>query len=260
MKSVKILKFALLMNILLFLLFGMNSCSKKKAWVAKIENEPITVEDFNVRFEYYLKSKYFQQPDLLPRARNSMEERKSALKDMINERVILIEAKKLKIDNKQEVKDMVKLYTQQIILNAYIEQHLAGSIKVNEKDIDEYYNKYRAKFKDMDPDKAKFLINRELSMQQYEIKLKDILDKLRDKYVILENENAIRPIISETSPIMGETNIKRGQGVMKEGIQGGIGGGTVPQSQIPPKQEVKPEQPKPETKQEVKPALKPEAK
>lgn len=245
-KLVKILRF-LLLNIMLFLLIGIYSCSKKKVWVAKIEKEMVTIDDFNVRFEYYLKSKYFQQPELIPIARNSMEERKSALKDMINERVILIEAKKLKFDKKQEIKDLIKLYTQQIVLNAYIEQKLAGSIKVADKDIDEYYNKNRAKFRDMDPDRVRFLINRELSMQLYEVKLREILEKLRDKYVIEENENAIRPIVGNMAPMMNETNIKPGQ-KDKNGAQ------IIPQAQIPQTGAVVPKQetPQPASKPEVK--------
>ena len=175
-----------------------------KTWVAKIEGEVITLDDFNVRFEYYLKSKYMQQPDMIPRARNSMEERKLAMRDMINERLILQEARKLKVHEKDEVKDMIRLYQQQIVLNSYIEQNLAGDIKVAEADIDAYYGKNRKKFRGMDPDKVRFLIRRELSMKQYEIKLKEILDTLKNKYRIKENESAIRPI-------MGELNIPQPQ-------------------------------------------------
>ena len=61
------------------------SDNEKGSWVAKIEGEPISLKDFNVRFEYYLKSKYFKQPDMIQEARNSMEERNTALKDIIQE-------------------------------------------------------------------------------------------------------------------------------------------------------------------------------
>ena len=185
----------------------MNNCNKKSNYVAMIEDEPITLEEYNVRLEYYLKSKYIERPDLIHKARNNMEERKAALRDIINERIILKEAKKLKVHEKQEVKDMMKLYTQQIILNNYLEELLAGEIKVSEEDIDEFYSKNRGKFIGMDPDKIRFLINRELSLRQYEIKLKEILDKLKQKYRIEENESAIRPIVSETNILQGQEDM-----------------------------------------------------
>ncbi len=228
----KLLRFVLLITMLIVLFIGMNSCSDEKSWVAKIDGKTITIEDFNVRFEYYLKSKYFQQPDMIPMARNNMEERKTALRDMIHERLILEEAKKIKIHEKDEIKDMIKLYTQQIILNAYIEQNLAGSINVDEKAIDEYHKKFRNKFRHIsDPDQVKRLIERELKMQQYEVKLKEIIDKLKNKYRIVENENVIRPIIG--------TNVLQGQGDEGAGMP-------VPATPKIPGVKVKPPEPKKE--------------
>ena len=230
----KLLRPVLLITILIVLFIGMNSCSDEKSWVAKIDGKTITIEDFNVRFEYYLKSKYFQQPDRIPIARNSMEERKTALRDMIHERLILEEAKKIKIHEKDEIKDMIKLYTQQIILNAYIEQNLAGSINVDEKAIDEYYKANRNKFRHIsDPEQVKRLIKRELSMRQYEEKLKEIIDKLKNKYRIVENENLIRPIVG--------TNVLQGRGDEDTGA-----GAPVPATPKRPKVKVKPLEPKKE--------------
>ncbi len=206
----KIWRSLLAMSMLFFLLIGMVNCSKKKGWVAKIEGDTITLDDFNVRFEYYLKSKYVQQPELIPRARNSMEERKAALKDMINEKLILKEAKKMKTHEKEEVKDLIKLYTQQIILNAYIEENLAGDIQVAEEEIDAHYDENKAEFRNMDPDFARRRIKTLLMMKKYDAKIMEILDSLKNKYRIEENESAIRPIISETNILPEQSGLDSG--------------------------------------------------
>lgn len=235
----RIWKSLLAMSALFFFLIGMVNCSKKKAWVAKIEGETITIDDFNVRFEYYLKSKYTQQPELIPRARNSMEERKAALKDMINEKLILKEAKKMKIHEKDEVKDLIKLYTHQIVLNAYIEQHLAGDIKVGEEEVSAYYNENKAEFRNVDPDFAQRKIRYILMMKKYDMKIMEILDSLKNKYRIEENESAIRPIISETNILQEQGDI--GKGLPMPQIPGAA-------IKIPVKKEPAKEEPKKEEK------------
>jgi len=181
---------------ILFTAFVLSYCGKKKVWVAKINGKKITLDDFNVRFEYYLKSKYIQNPEMIPKARADMEERKACLKDMINEELVLQEAKKLKIDQKEEVKNLIKLYTKQIILNAYIEEFIGEDIKVTEEEINKYYNENKSEFKGVDPEFAKRKIQYQLTLLKYDKKISEILEKLRNKYVIEENENAIRPIMS----------------------------------------------------------------
>lgn len=225
-------------------IFGVSSCSSKKDWVAKIEGEKITVEDFNIRFEYYLKSKYMQiqRPDLIPMARNSMEERKAALKDMINERLILKEARKMKLHKREEVKNLLKLYTQQIILNAYIEEYLAGDIKVGEAEINEFYNKNRSDFRGMDPEMAQRRIRYQLMMQKYDKKIAEVLNGLKNKYRIDENEEAIRPIVSETN-VMGGGAMPGGGMTMPKMPQA-----TIKKEKAPEKPAPKAEEPKKEEK------------
>jgi len=195
--------FIIFAAVILFSLY----CGKKKIWVAKIDGEPISLDEFNVRFEYYLKSKYIQNPEYIPKARTDMEERRACLKDMINEKLILAEAKKLKLHKREDVKNLIKLYTQQIIINAYIEEYLSDDIKVNEKEISEYYEKNKAEFRGVDPELAKRKIQYQLTLQKYDRKISEILEKLRGKYRIEENENAIRPIMAGNIGTSQEENL-----------------------------------------------------
>lgn len=174
-------------------------CGKKKSHVAVVNGAPVSVEEFNLRFEYYLRSKYYQQPELIPQARNSMEERKTVLKDMVNEKLILLEAKKMKIDKRDDVQNLIKLYTQQIILNAYIEQNLASEIQVGDEEVKDFYNKNREKFRTVDPEYAIRSIKYQLMMQKYDKKITEVLDKLKGYYRVDYNESAIRPIYNETN-------------------------------------------------------------
>jgi hypothetical protein len=192
----------------------MASCGKKTQNVAVVAGQPVTLEEFNLRFDYYLRSKYYQQPELIPQARNSMEERKAVLKDMINEKLILMEAKKMKLDQREDVKNLLKLYTQQIVLNAYIEQFMANDIQVSDEEVKDFYGKNREKFKMVDPDNAARSIKYQLMMQRYEKKITEILDKLKGFYRVEYNESAIRPIYNET-------NVSRNLKNMMPGMPGG---------------------------------------
>lgn len=194
----KKLHYLAILVILLSLTMGIN-CGKKSQIVAEVEGDKITLDEFNLRFEYYLKSKYYQQPEIIPQARNSMEERKLVLRDMINEKIILKEAQKLKLDKRDDVKNLIKLYTQQIVLNAYIEQYLANDINVTDVEITDFYNKNRDKFRNVDPEYAKRSIRYQLMMQKYDVKITEVLDKLKNLYRINENEAAIRPLYSDTN-------------------------------------------------------------
>lgn len=189
----------LMMIIILFSITLFISCSNSNNWVAKVDGDKITVSDFNVRFDYYLKSKYFQNPELIPQARNNMDERKAALKDMVNEKLILLEAKKLKIDKSPDVQNLIKLYTQQIILNNYIEKYLASDLNVSDEEMMAFYNQHKADFRNVDPDLAKRKIKYQLMMVKYDKKISEVIDKLKDKYRIEESENGIRPIYNESS-------------------------------------------------------------
>jgi len=197
-------------SLILLLSMGMVNCSKKKKWVAKIEGESISVDDFNVRFEYYLKSKYFQQPDIIPQARNSMEERKAALKEMINEQLILKEAKKMKFHEKEEVKDLIKIYKDQIILQAYLEENITKEIEVGDEEINNYYNANKREFRNDDPELALRKIKFLLMKEKYDKKVMEILDSLKNKYRIEENEESIRPIINESNIMQGTGEFEGG--------------------------------------------------
>ncbi len=189
----------------IFILLTTTMCSKKKKIVvANVNGDKITLDEFNTRFEYYLKTKYAQNPELIPKARNSFEERKAVLRDMINERLIYDEAKKMKIDQEPEVKNLIKLYTRQIIINAYIDKYLSKDINVSDAEINEFYNKNKKYFKNADPDLARKQIKYQLTLKKYDAKIAELLDKLKNKYKIDENDDAIRPILS--SPAIGETN------------------------------------------------------
>ncbi len=191
--------------IILFILVmsSITMCGKKEVIVANVAGEKITLADFNTRFEYYLQAKYAQQPQMIPQARNSLEERKAVLRDMINEKLILKEAKKMKIDKQEDVKNMIKLSTQQIILKSYIDKFLAKDINVNDADIDAFYDKNKKYFKNADPEMARKQIKYQLTLKAYDKKIAELIDKLKNKYTIQENDDAIRPILQGVSPQTG---------------------------------------------------------
>ncbi len=201
-------KSLLLVILFVFAVSTLTMCGKKEIIVANVAGEKITLSDFNTRFEYYLQAKYAQQPDLIPQARNSLEERKAVLRDMINEKLILKEAKKLKIDKQEDVKNMIKLSTQQIILKAYIDKFLSKDIKVSEAEIDDFYNKNKKYFKNADPEMARKQIKYQLTLKQYDKKIAELIDKLKNKYTITENDDAIRPILQGSVPQAGGNNGK----------------------------------------------------
>jgi len=197
MKTQKIILLLIFFSLSLFLF---QSCSKKEQWVAKVEGEKISLDDFNFRFDMYLKNAYADAPDLIPLKKNSMEEREAFLKELVNEILLLKEAKKMGIPKQEDVKRLIRLTKQQIIIQAYVSQlNLLNDIRVSEEDVDKYYKENKEYFKGRDPEYVRMYIYRRLVLAQQKQKLDNIVDKLKNKYRIQVNEDAIRPIMSESN-------------------------------------------------------------
>lgn len=197
MKDIKITKNMLLIAAVAILVIAVIILSYfyffkniNKKWVAKIDGSRISLEDFNTRYDYYLKSK-FMDPKEIEANRINPEEKSQCLRDMINEQLIINEARKQKLHTKDEVKQLMKMYTQQIVLQYYIDQNIGHRLNVSDPEIDNYYREKRAEFANLDPEMARNKIRYMLMLRKMDEELSVVLAKLNEKAKILRNESLI---------------------------------------------------------------------
>lgn len=174
---------------LLFLFLNIDILFGNK-FLAKINNSIITVDDFKSKYKYYIKNKY-SYSDINSFKKNSKEIEK-CLNDMINDKLILNEAIRLKYHLKKRIIDLIALYKQQIIINAYIEEKVGDKVHVTEEEIDMFYEKNSNQFQSLTKNKAKEKIKIHLMTDGYMLKLNDLLKKLKKKVTIKINEKAFK--------------------------------------------------------------------
>ncbi len=190
------------------LIYHFKTKKKDVKYVAEVDNVKITLDEFNAGFDLYLQMKYGQDIEKIMEAKNSMQERKEYLRELINRKLLMLEAQKAGIPEREDVKQAIKFYTETLIIQAYLSQIInLEEIKPTDKEIDKYYAKHRSKLKGLSPLQAKKYIEYQLAMLKSQYKIGEIVEKLRGKYKIIEHDEVLRPIFStEMTNIQKKTN------------------------------------------------------
>jgi len=181
-------------KILMFITLGLASlfllqCGQKN-WIAKVDGEQISMEEFNKRYDMYMQMR-MQQPQLKPLTMD--EERlvkRELLKNMIGEHLIYKELKKEKYLQSKEVQDLFK----QFIIQRYLEEKFASDIEVSSLEVEGFYNQNKRLFANMDPEMAQQRIEYQLKLQKFQERTAETIDKLYSKARIIQNDTAISPV------------------------------------------------------------------
>ncbi len=180
--------------LLLVVAFLFLQCGNKN-WVAKVDGDRISLDEFNKRYEMYMQMR-MQQPQLKPL---TVEEermvKRELLKNMIGEHLIYKELKKEKYEKSKEVQDLF----QQFIIQRYLEEKFAMDINVSSLEVEGYYNKNKQMFAGMDPEMAQQRIEYQLKLQKFQERTAETIDRLYSKAKVIQNDSAITPIGSAIS-------------------------------------------------------------
>lgn len=199
-------KYSLILIALVSSLLLTAQCGKQKGeWVAKINGHPILLKDYNQRYQMYLLQLQ-QQPDYKPLSASDDQKLKAELlKNMIGEYLIAKQLKKEKFDKTADAKAMVD----QVLIQEYLKNKFAADLTVTQPEIDQFYKQNKAYFKNMDPTVAMQKIQYQLTVQKFQAKTAEIIDRLYGKAKIEKNSAALVPVNLPGVPAVSNAEQKK---------------------------------------------------
>jgi peptidyl-prolyl cis-trans isomerase C len=115
-----------------------DAAKKEGPVLAKVGGEIITVDDF--------ESELSSLPEYTQKRMNTMEQKKKHLEKMIDERLLLLEAGKRKLDQDEEIQKKVDRYRNRLITEKLYREIATERSAVGAEEIQAYYQEHKDRF------------------------------------------------------------------------------------------------------------------
>ncbi len=170
--------------------------------LANINGMPITEGDLKREIGY-----------LQPEAREMFAEEgglKAVLEEVIKKDMLYQEAKKLGLQDSQDIKDRLEEYKKRATIELLLEKNIMDTVKVDDKEVRDFYDKNIDSFVMQSPDgkgkprtiefdKVKGLIKERLTQDKQKEAFDKYMDSLKSKYKVEVNQAAL----DQLPPIKG---------------------------------------------------------
>jgi peptidyl-prolyl cis-trans isomerase C len=160
--------------------FGFWWVGSSKA-VAKVNGEKITLEQFQNRLATY--------PPQFAAALRQRENRLKVLDQMVDEKVLLVAAKKEGYDKKKEYKDQIENTQNQLLLSMLVREKVEKGLTVSDSEVQQYYEANPAQFQAAEQRRAHHIL------VKTQAEAESILSQLKAKadFVALAKQRSIDP-------------------------------------------------------------------
>ncbi len=172
----------------------LSGCSKvSNNVIAKIGSEKIMLDEFKRRlneippyYEGFLSTKWGK---------------KQFLEGLIKEKLLLIKAKQLGIDKRHQIKERIKAFKQELLLEEIINDLKKKEIAVSDKEIMDYYNAHKEEFLHVEQLRASHILVR--TKKEAEKVLEEIKNKKGAKFSSLAKKYSIDSITAAQGGDLG---------------------------------------------------------
>jgi predicted small secreted protein len=162
---------------------------KNNSWIVKIDNTTLSLDEFEREFKVHVYSLPIDDSKR-NQYKNSSQNRKKFLTNLINEYLIYKKALQEGIDKRQAVQDLVKAVERRAIIQVYLNEKIEPKLnEVSDEQIEAIYNQNKKMFAGVDIDVARQQIKMQLLQRQYNDYLNDIVDELKGEAKVIKNEN-----------------------------------------------------------------------
>ncbi|MGQ9842082.1 MAG: SurA N-terminal domain-containing protein [Spirochaetota bacterium] len=187
------------------------SCGNKYGgkWVAKIDNDEITDNELNAYYYAQMKSIYnltkeeidklAQDPAQLER--NPLLNKNNFLEQMIQQRLVYKKALDDSILKNKELNTLLDISKEGLVVQYYIREKFKNDITIAPEEVETIYNQQRARFKGLPVDQAEMYIKQQLFQQKLNMKIKELVDRLRDEKKIEKNTELLHKELNTQTPI-----------------------------------------------------------
>lgn len=185
---------------MVFVATSVFSCAKYSGeWVAKLDKETVTIDELNTLYYAQQKSLYNLPKEKIDEmaadpaqlAKNPTLNKQEFLEQLIRQRLVYNKAKEEGILKDKEVDALVEMAKEAVVVGYYVREKFKHDIEPTQKEVEDIYIQQKAKFQGVPVDQAEMFIKQQLQQQKLQIKIRDLVEKLRDEKGIRKNSELL---------------------------------------------------------------------
>jgi hypothetical protein len=172
----------------------------KDGWVAKLDGTKITVDDLETLYYAQMQIIYGTSSsddidkfaaDPKQTEQNPLLNKEKFLEEIIKQKVVYTHALKAKTADNDEVKALVEMQQESLMIGYYAKEKFAKDIEVTDAEIGDVYQKQGQYFKGVPISQAETYIKRNLQQQKLQMKIMDLIQKLKDETKVIKNRDLL---------------------------------------------------------------------
>lgn len=179
----------------------LGSCSKYGGeWVAKIDSDTITIDELNTFYYAQQKSLYNLPKEKIDElaadpaqvAKNPTLNKQEFLEQLIRQRLVYKKAMSDGIGKEDEVEALMQMAKEAVVVGFYVREKFKNEIEPTNEEVENIYRQQGARFKGVPADQAEMYIKQQLQQQKLQMKIRDMVESLRDEKGIKKNTDFLK--------------------------------------------------------------------
>ncbi len=181
------------------------SLSSSGEWIAKINKDVITVDMLDAFYYAQQKSIYNESKEEIDKlatdpesvAKNPTLNKVEFLENFIRQRLVYNKAVDDGIMDNEEVKAHIEMAKEAVVVAQYVKSKFKDEIAVTDEDIEQMYSRNRGKFQGVPIEQAEQYISQQLFQQKLQMKLRDLVESLKEQSIIEKNTALLQGVKEE---------------------------------------------------------------
>ncbi len=176
-------------------------------WVAKINGETITDEELDNYYYAQHKSMMNLSKEEIDKlaanpsatAQNPLLNKQEFLEQMIRQQLVYQEAVDAGALKDDEVKALIDMTKQSVVMGWYVKDKFKDDIEISQDEIEQVYARQRSRFQGVPIEQAEMYIKQNIYQQKMQMKLREMVENLREESKIEKNTELLRKKIKDSN-------------------------------------------------------------
>lgn len=157
-------------------------------WVAKIENQTITLDELNTIYYAQQKSMYNLPAEKIDElaadpahvAKNPTLDKEVFLEQLIQQRLVYRQAKEDGMLKKKELKALMDMAQEAVVVGYFVREKFKNQVEPSDAEVAEIFQKQRNRFQGVPIDQAEMYIRQQVSQQKLQMKIRNLVEGLKE--------------------------------------------------------------------------------
>ena len=213
-KNIFIVSGILLLSSMLLLITACNGAFSGE-WVAKINGETITQEELDNYYYAQHKSMMNLSKEEIDKlatnpsatAQNPLLNKQEFLEQMIRQQLVYQEAVDAGALKNDEVEALIDMTRQSVVMGWYVKDKFKDDIDISQDEIEQVYARQRSRFQGVPIEQAEMYIKQNIHQQKMQMKLREMVENLREESKIEKNTELLRKKIQDDNAAEVEKDV-----------------------------------------------------